>query len=132
MKTFVKGILLTGALTMATNGLFAAQANNANNGWFEQWHKAKYGRPSPSEEARLKAEGANTAFREEFAPDVGPANTWFNDFYRAKYGRPAPNEEATLNAEREEATPTVARPADTWLRGWHKAKHGHVYPPPSK
>src|SRR5690348_5199159 len=100
MNTSFKGILMTGALAIAANGLFAAQANTTN-AWFEQRHQAKFGRPSPNEEARLKAERANMAFREEFAPDVDrPANTWFNDFYRAKYGRSAPNEEARLNAER--------------------------------
>jgi hypothetical protein len=61
------------------------------NTWFEDFHRAKYGRSSPAEEARLRAESANTAYREE-APSARPANTWHADHCKAKYGRPFPAE----------------------------------------
>lgn len=132
MKTLVKSILLTGALAIGANGLMAAPASND---WFEQWYKAKYGRSSPIEEARLKAERANTAYREEATPKaVMPANTWFEDFWRAKYGRSSPMEEARLKAEREstafreEVTPKAAMPANTWRDDFWKAKYGRPFP----
>ena len=88
MKTLMRSILFTGSLAIGANGLFAAQASND---WFEQWHRAKYGRSSPAEEARQNAERANTAFREE-PTATRPANTWLQDWYKAKYGRPYPLE----------------------------------------
>lgn len=96
MKTLVKSILLTGALVIGANGLMAAPASN---GWFEQWHKAKFGRSSPIEEARLKAERDNTAYREEVTPKAAPADSSFENRWRAKYGRSSPLERARLKTE---------------------------------
>ena len=128
MKTLMRSILFTGALAIGANGLFAAQASND---WFEQWHRAKYGRSSLVEEARQKAESANTAFREE-PTTIRPANTWFEDWYKAKYGHPSPRQEARLKAERESTAfreePTATRAANTWLQDWYKAKYGRPYP----
>jgi hypothetical protein len=42
------------------------------------------------EESRLKAEQANTAFREDATREARPANNWFEDFNKAKFGRSAP------------------------------------------
>jgi len=135
MKPFVRGMLITGALAMGANGLFAGQFNTTSNGWFEQWHKAKFGRNSPAEEARLKADRETTAFREEFTPEVaGPANTWFEQYYRGKYGRNSPAEEARLNAAREstafreESVPKAAGPANTWVEQYYKGKYGRNSP----
>lgn len=61
------------------------------NTWFEDFHRAKYGRSSPIEEARLRAERANTAYREE-APPARIANTWHGDHCKTKYGRAFPTE----------------------------------------
>ena len=128
MKKSITSILGIAVLTIGANGLFAAKASND---WFEQWHRAKYGRSSPAEEARQKAERPNTAFREEPAA-AQPANTWFESWYKAKFGRPSPREEARLKAEgattafREE--PTSTQPANTWLQDWYKAKYGRPYP----
>jgi len=66
-----KSILLTGALLIGANALMAAQAAPASNNWVDQFYKAKLGRSSPAEEARLKAERANTAFREEITLKSG-------------------------------------------------------------
>src|SRR5258708_6757782 len=118
MKTFVRSILFTGALVMGANGLVASEATNS---WLEQWYRAKYGRSSPAEEARQRAEQANTAFREESARKAAPpANAWFEQWYKAKFGRNSPMEEALQKAEgantafREETTREVTAPANTW------------------
>jgi hypothetical protein len=84
MKTFARSIIFTGAMAIGATGLMAAPASND---WFDQWYKAKYGRSSPAEEARLKAERESTAFREEPDREVAPARTWFEEWHRAKYGR---------------------------------------------
>jgi hypothetical protein len=68
--------------------------------WFEAWYRAKYGRPSPLEEQRLKAEQANTAYRVETTSHAAqPANSWFEAWYQAKYGRPSPLEEQRLKTQ---------------------------------
>ena len=125
MKTFVRSILFTGALVMGANGLMAAQGTNS---WLEQWYRTKYGRSSPAEEARQRAEQANTAFREESARKAAPpANAWFEQWYKAKFGRNSPMEEALQKAEgantafREETTREVTAPANTWFEQWYKA-----------
>jgi len=132
MKTLVRNVLVIGALAMSANGLMAAQASNS---WFEQWYKAKYGRSSPTEEARQRAEQANTAYREETTPRIAAsANAWLENFWRAKYGRSSPTEEARLRAEREstayreEVTPKPAMPANTWRDDFWKAKYGRPFP----
>src|SRR6266851_3373620 len=98
MKTIARTILFTGTLVIAASGLMAASPSDS---WLDQWYKAKYGRSSPTEEARQRAEQANTAFREETTPRTATsANTWLENFWRAKYGRSSPTEEARLRAER--------------------------------
>jgi hypothetical protein len=129
-----KSILLTGALLIGANALTAAQAAPANNNWLDQLYKAKLGRNSPAEEARLKAERENTAFREEVTFEVaGPVNPWLEQFYRAKLGRNSPMEESRLRAERantafREDTTRETRPANTWFEDFYKAKFGRSAP----
>src|SRR6185503_2063949 len=129
-----KTILLTGALMLGANALMAAQAIGANNDWVDQVYKAKLGRNSPAEEARLKAERTNTAFREETTVEVaGPANPWLEQFYRAKLGRNSPAEESRLRAERgntafREDLTREARPGNNWLEEFYKAKFGRSVP----
>jgi hypothetical protein len=129
-----KSILLTGALLIGANALMAAQAAPASNNWVDQFYKAKLGRSSPAEEARLKAERANTAFREEITLEVaGPANPWLEQFYRAKLGRNSPMEESRLRAERantafREDITREPRPANTWFEDFYKAKFGRSAP----
>jgi len=132
MKTLVRNVLVIGALATSASGLMAAPASNS---WFEQWYKAKYGRSSPTEDARQRAEQANTAYREETTPRTATsANTWLENFWRAKYGRSSPIEEARLRAEREstayreEVTPKPAMPANTWRDDFWKAKYGRPFP----
>ncbi|HLH36361.1 MAG TPA: hypothetical protein VKX41_16945 [Alloacidobacterium sp.] len=92
MKFTLNGILFTSILAMSANTVLVAQTSNP---WFEG-----YGRPSPTEEARIKAEQANTAYREAAPRQVtAPANTRFENWYRDKYARPSPQEEARLKAQ---------------------------------
>ena len=94
MKTSVRSIMLTAALAIGANGLMAAPASNT---WFEQWYQAKYGRSSPREEARRKADKA--ALPAQPAAKVArPANDWFEQWYRAKYGQSSPRELARQKA----------------------------------
>ena len=129
-----KSILLTGALLIGANALMAAQAAPASNNWVDQFYKAKLGRSSPAEEARLQAERENTAFREEITFEVaGPANPWLEQFYRAKLGRNSPMEESRLRAERantafREDITREPRPANTWFEDFYKAKFGRSAP----
>jgi hypothetical protein len=130
MKTFVRSIIFTGAMAIGATGLMAAPASND---WFDQWYKTKYGRSSPAEEARLKAERDSTAFREEIPSHVAPARVnWIEEHYKAKLGRNSPAEEARLKAEREntafrEEPDREVAPAKTWFEEWHRAKYGR-YP----
>lgn len=97
MKLSIRGILITGILAIGANTLLVAQTANP---WFEGWYRAKFGRPSPTKEARLQAGRITTASRvEKPAQSAAPVNTWFEGWYRAKYGRPSPQEEARLKAQ---------------------------------
>jgi len=134
MKTSIKSVLLTCAVALGANALMAAQASQPSNNWVDQLYKAKLGRNSPAEEARQKAERANTAFREEATVEAaGPANPWLEQFYQAKLGRNSPMEESRLRTEgaktafREE-TIREARPANSWFEQWYKAKFGRSGP----
>ena len=62
MKPIARNIVFTGVLAMAASSMAVAQTSSS---WFEQRHRAKYGRPSPTEQARLTADEANTAYRAE-------------------------------------------------------------------
>ena len=119
MKTFIKGVLLATGITVGAGSLPAAQD------WTEQYFKAKLGRNSPAEDARLRAEGANTAFREA-AVDVA-APDWIEQHLKGKVGRNTPAEEARLRdaqqntAFRQEPV-TVAAP--NWIEQHIKGKLG--------
>ena len=95
----------------------------------------KFGRPSPAEEARLKAEQTSTAFRDETRHEAAPANAQFEQWYKAKYGRYTPAEEARQRPERESTAfreaPSRERktaPANDWLDQWFRAKYGRPAP----
>lgn len=134
MKPFGRSILFSAALALGAGALSAAPANSDQ---FEQWHRTKFGRPSPTEEARQKAERANSAFREEVTP-APTAQEWsnylFDQRFRAKYGRPSPTEEQRLKAEREntafreEITPVAKPTADAFREEWFKTKFGRHSP----
>ena len=105
MKPFVNSILIAGILAVTASTSLIAQSNTG----FEQWYRAKYGRPSPTEQTTLKTPQASTS-AETTQPTV--AVTEFEHWYRAKYGRPAPTEQplvtvAQINPATTEAPSTI-------------------------
>jgi hypothetical protein len=99
MKTLVNNILITGIFAIVASTSMIAQSNSQ----FEQWYRAKYGRPSPTEQARLTPQSTH--------PTIAvSANVGFEQWYRAKYGRPSPAEQARLDDLQVNAAlqPTVA------------------------
>jgi len=115
MKTFVRNILITGSLVIFASSSMMAQTGN---GWFEQWYRAKYGRPSPTEQARLNTQRENAASPEATRPAVAvSANAGFEQWYRAKYGRPSPTEEARLEAQQVNSASPEAAPSTVATSG---------------
>ena len=132
MKLSFRSILFTGILAMSANTVLVAQSSNP---WFEGWYRAKFGRPSPTEETRIQAaKQASSAQEQTPAKPVMPADTGFENRYRAKYGRPAPSEDARIQAEQantayREAPPRQAvAPANTWFENWYRDKYGRPSP----
>ena len=127
MKKFARSMVMTGALTLGVNGLMAAEFNNDG---MEQRFQAKYGRPSATEEARLKAEMTNVAFREEPSQPAVIVN-WTEQYFKAKFGRPSPAEETRLKAESDSTAfreePNAERPNALSFRDEHfRAKYGRL------
>ncbi|MDX2152359.1 MAG: hypothetical protein SFV54_16595 [Bryobacteraceae bacterium] len=102
-RTLVLGFGLAAVAAVAT-----AQSGGS---YVEQWHKAKYGRPSPRAEAKAKAEADSTAYRAEPKKDEKKPS-WTEERFKAKTGRNTPAEEARQS---EEAASTAyrAEPKDT-------------------
>ncbi len=91
MRPFTRSILITGVLAIGTTTLMVAQTTQEKNAtdrkatfveaaapanpWFEGWYRAKYGRPSPTEEARLNAAKQTTAKPAVIAPNDLAAST---------------------------------------------------------
>ena len=111
-------------------GLVAGAAfAGPNLSWSEQWFRAKFGQPSPSAQARMRAEAANSAWREA-GPNVGSvAQAIDEQRFRTKYGRYSPSEEARRNAElantayREAPAPAPMQ-RDGWTREIFRLKYG--------
>ena|ERR1041385_3764163 len=95
MRMLVKGLFLSSALLIGASGLMAQ-----SDSWREQWFKTKFGHYSPMEEARQRAEAANTVYREQPTTEaLSPANTWREQWFKAKFGHYSPTEEARERAE---------------------------------
>jgi hypothetical protein len=129
MKTFVGSILITGILAIVASSSMVAQTSNVG---FEQWYRAKYDRPSPTEQARLNTQRAKAASPEATrAPVAVSTSAGFEQWYRAKYGRPSPTEEARLevlqvDSASSDATPsTVAASANGGFELRYQAQYGH-------
>jgi hypothetical protein len=131
MKRFIPNLLFIGALAVAANSVATAQTTDS---WQEQWYRAKFGRPSPTEQARIDA--AKTATSQPTHAAVAtkklPANTFAEEFYQAKHGRPKPREEARIreaNLVKGQATTRVASaPVNTWFENWYRDKYGRPSP----
>ena len=129
MKTL--GITLLGAIafTISVDGSTAAPASDR---WAEKLFEAKFGRPSPHEEARGKAELENTAFREELAAEKQSFSAKrIEEYFKAKFGRSLPSEEARRKGELEntafrEEAPNAERAAArlNWTEQYSRAKWG--------
>ncbi len=125
MKLSIRSILLTCTLVIGANTLLVAQTTNS---WAEQWYRAKYGRPSPTEEARIQpARQASEVHEKATAGEAtAPANTRFEGPYRVKPGRPSPTEGARLKSEQANTAPRGAvtsngAPVNNWYDGWRRA-----------
>jgi hypothetical protein len=116
-------ILIAGALGLAANGVLAGQET-----WFEKWHQAKFGRPTPAVEAQLRAEQQNMAFREDLSAQ--PASAWFEQWHKAKFGRSTPAEETRARAERENSANredlSAQAPSVNWSEQYQRAKFGRI------
>jgi hypothetical protein len=124
MRAFVKTALLSAALTLGASSVMAAPGADD---WIDHYFKAKIGRPSPAEDARLKAERATLAFREEAPSKVSTPN-WIEVHLKGKTGRSTRSEEARLAEAREseafrEAAPTEVV-APNWIEQHLKGKLG--------
>ncbi len=139
MKRSIRSILFIGALAIGANSLLIAQTTSP---WFEGWYRAKFGRPSPTEQARINATKATEPARAAQADARAgtaptPVNTWFEQWYRDKYGRPSPTEEARLEVQRARVAPRAesaaksakaAAPTNTWFENWYRDKYGRPSP----
>lgn len=96
MKRLRNSMLMAGTLLLGAGNL-SAMASEGANSWIEQWHVSKHGRNSAMEEARVKAERVDTAYREEKV--VPASDAWIENFTRAKMGRGSPTEESRLRTE---------------------------------
>jgi hypothetical protein len=102
----------------------------AQPGDWSQRFQVKFGTPPPAEQARLRTQAAQTAYRQDVRP-VTP-EYWRERWFRAKFGRPSPPEEARIQAERantayRQDTPPPPDP-NAWLRGYMRAKFGRELP----
>lgn len=61
----------------------------------QRFDRIRYGRSSPTQEPRQRAEQSNTALREETNDETAPpANDRLDQWYKEKFGRSFPREEA--------------------------------------
>ena len=103
MKSIVRSTLIPGILTLTLNSAMIAQTSSQ----FDQWYRAKYGRPAPTEQVSAKAAQSTAAAAQP--PAATLAAPGFEQWYLAKYGRPAPAEEARLQSP--QATPVAVATA---------------------
>lgn len=128
-------------LIVATAGF--AQSTNT---WLDQWYKTKFGRYSPSTEARLNAEQGNATFPQTATSNDVPKLavqrqvSWVEQWHKAKYGRYSAAYEAAQKTERTETAfreqfpaqserkAAATAPASSWREQWYKAKYGRYSP----
>ncbi len=107
MNTFAKNILVSSILSL---GLTAAMVAQPGTSQYDQWYRAKYGRPAPTAQASVTPQSPSTS--SEAAQQTVPA-TDFEFWYRAKYGRPSPTEQVAVQAPQvmsADAMPSMAMP----------------------
>jgi hypothetical protein len=126
MNTFVKSILVSSILSIGLTASMVAQPGTAQ---YEQWYRAKYGRPSPAAQATPKTPQTNSTSTEATQPTV--AVTQFEQWYRAKYGRPSPTEQALVQAPQVNAAipmtmPPMAAISDKDVAANTPAQHARI------
>ena len=128
MKTLMRSVIFTSTMVLGATGLMAQTGVSE----LDQRFKAKYGVYTPPTEARLRAELANSASREEASTRPVHVN-WIEQHFKAKYGRNTPAEEARLQTERDNSAsredPAQTEPVKSWIDQWYKAKFGRYSPP---
>ena len=132
MKSSVRNALFTGILAIIATGSVFAQTVNVG---FEQWYRAKFGRPLPIEQARLNFQQVNAASTNATSLlTEESANSGFEQRYRAKVGRPSPAEEARLKSPQritdlaEVMQPMVAVSDNSGIEHRYQAKYGRPSP----
>jgi hypothetical protein len=110
MNTFARNILVSCILSIAFTTAVVAQPGNSQ---YDQWYRAKYGRPAPTQQVSVKTPQIDSTVPEATQPTVAVTN--FEHWYRAKYGRPSPTEQAavnspTVNSAFSEAMPLMVMP----------------------
>jgi hypothetical protein len=107
MNSFAKSILITGILAIAAAAPMVAQTSNSQ---FDQWYRAKYGRPALSEQTSLKTTQTTPVAAQPSASTS--ATGGFEQWYLTKYGRPSSTQVARLQTPQVYAVaPAATRPA---------------------
>ena len=127
MKAVAKSILFTFILATSSSLLVAQPGSN----YAEQWYRAKFGRPSPTEQARIDATQKRAVAPADSSAVLGTkhGNPWLEQLYQAKHGRPTPNEEARLreaNLGRDSVMTSKLAPVDDQFENWFRAKYGRA------
>ena len=131
MKHSIKGILPVVILAITTTSTLVAQSGNS---WAEQWYRAKFGRPSPTEQARLDAIKQPSLAPVSAVAVTRPryVNATLEQLYQTKHGRPTPREEARIreaNLGKDAVMITrTESPADSRFENWYRARYGRPSP----
>jgi hypothetical protein len=125
-----KGMLFSGILALSANTALVAQSSS----WAEQWYRAKYGRPLPTEQARIDAarEPSVQVIPAQAVTHARRVNGWLEQLHREKYGRATPREdarmrEANLGKDAVMTSKNVA-PPDLSFEDRYQAKTGRRLP----
>lgn len=131
MKPSIKTIVFAALFTIGANGILTAQTSSA---WAGQYYRAKFGRPSTTEEARIKTAETTAAVTNSvtvYRP-AADENAWMEQWFLDKYGRHTPKVEARLReialTNSSAASGQTSVPVDTRFDNWYRAKYGRPSP----
>lgn len=118
MKPSIKAIILTAIFAMGANSLLVAQPANT---WAERWYRAKFGRPSPTEQARNETAKPAATLNGTAEQYSALANHYFSQeqIYKQKAA-----EEMRLWRERSEMVTPLS---EKWPRPVDSARNLHDY-----
>jgi hypothetical protein len=115
MNTLVRTILAGGIVSLCLTTSLIAQPGTTQ---YDQWYRAKYGRPVAATQARTNTPQINPAAAPEAAQQTVPG-TGFEHWYRAKYGRPSPTEQVPASSRQvmsAESMPPMVMPMEASLK----------------